>query len=202
MFGGTWAFASSIVVLAQMQSTSNHRIIRDFSARSRGLLMIIMQQPAQPFATLHRPASSRLRVTRKQQGVVFPLMITLRTDGRRKRQGAEKRDPVLGRGRSLLAYRRISLVTRQRGESGCVAGWQPYPSTARAYDCRSKFPRIIAMAAHPPTIRPDDTAQKVRKAHSRLFRASLSPAAASPFDSGLPWSDDRLPCGARRRTST
>jgi hypothetical protein len=73
-----WAFASSIVVLAQVQSTSSHRIIRDFSARLRGFLMIIMQQPAQPFATLHRPASSRLRVTRKQQDVVLPLMITLR----------------------------------------------------------------------------------------------------------------------------
>ena len=45
MFGDTWAFASSIVVLAQVQSTSSHRIIRDFSARLRGFLMIIMQQP-------------------------------------------------------------------------------------------------------------------------------------------------------------
>jgi hypothetical protein len=36
-----------------------------------------MQQPAQPFATLHRPASSRSRVTRKQQDVVLPQMITL-----------------------------------------------------------------------------------------------------------------------------
>jgi hypothetical protein len=32
MFGDTWAFASSIVVLAHMQSTSSHKIIRDFSA--------------------------------------------------------------------------------------------------------------------------------------------------------------------------
>jgi hypothetical protein len=46
--------------------------------RPRGFLMIIIQKPAQPFATLHRPASSRLRVTRKQQDVVVPLMITLR----------------------------------------------------------------------------------------------------------------------------
>jgi hypothetical protein len=76
MLGDTWAFASSIVGPAQVQSTSNHRIIRDFSARLRGFLMIIMQKPAQPFATLHRPAWSRLRVTRKQQDVVLPLMIT------------------------------------------------------------------------------------------------------------------------------
>jgi hypothetical protein len=40
--------------------------------------MIIVQQPAQPFATLHRPASSRLLVTRKQPDVGLPLMITLR----------------------------------------------------------------------------------------------------------------------------
>jgi hypothetical protein len=78
MFGDTWAFASSIVGLAQVQSTFSHRIIRDFSAKLRGLLMIIMQKPAQPFATLHRPASSRLRITRKQQDVVLPLMITFR----------------------------------------------------------------------------------------------------------------------------
>jgi hypothetical protein len=43
MFGDTLAFASSIVGLAQVQSTSSHRIIRDFSARLRGFLMIIMQ---------------------------------------------------------------------------------------------------------------------------------------------------------------
>ena len=78
MFGDTWAFASSIVVLAPMQSTSSHRIIQDFSARLRGFFMIIMQQLARPFATLHRPASSRLRVTRKQQDVVLHLMIMLR----------------------------------------------------------------------------------------------------------------------------
>jgi hypothetical protein len=46
MFGDTWAFASGIVVLAQVRSTSSHRIIRDFSARLRGFLLIIMQQPA------------------------------------------------------------------------------------------------------------------------------------------------------------
>jgi hypothetical protein len=61
-----------------VQSTSTHGIIKDFSARLRGFLMIIMQQPTQPFATLHRPASSRLCVTREQQDVVLPLMITLR----------------------------------------------------------------------------------------------------------------------------
>jgi hypothetical protein len=43
MFRDTWAFASSIVGLAPAQSTSNHRIIRDFSARLRGFLIIIMQ---------------------------------------------------------------------------------------------------------------------------------------------------------------
>jgi hypothetical protein len=55
-----------------------------------------------------------------------------------------------------------------------IAAWHPYPSAARAYDYRSKFSRIGATATRPPTIRPDHTAQKVRKAHSRLFRASLS----------------------------
>ena len=39
-----WAFASSIVGLAQVQSTSSHRIIRDFSARLRSFVMIITRQ--------------------------------------------------------------------------------------------------------------------------------------------------------------
>jgi hypothetical protein len=106
MFGGTWAFAGSVVVLAQ--STSSLRIIRDFSARLRGFLMIIMQQLAQPFATLQRPASSRLRVTRKQQEVVLPLMISLRMVMRdifaqRQPQGALTDEKHLGR--ALFLYR-------------------------------------------------------------------------------------------------
>jgi hypothetical protein len=77
-------------------------------ARLRGFLMIITQQPAQPFATLHRPASSHLRVTRKQQDVVLPLMITLRMVMRnifaqRQPQGALTDEKQLGQ--TLLLYR-------------------------------------------------------------------------------------------------
>jgi hypothetical protein len=128
MFGDTWAFASSIVVLAQVQSTSSHRIIRDFSARLRGFLMIIMQRPARPFATLHRPAPLRLRVTRKQQDVVLPLMITLRmvmrsTFAQRQPQGALTDEKHLGQDLFLLPTS-PSAPNRHSGP-GCAPAAQP-----------------------------------------------------------------------------
>src|ERR1700704_2468642 len=50
---------------------------RDLPANSRGLLMVITQEPTQPLATLHRPAPTSFRDPRKQQDVGLPLMISL-----------------------------------------------------------------------------------------------------------------------------
>jgi hypothetical protein len=45
MFGDTWAFASSTVVLAHMQSTSSSGSSETFPPKVRGFLMIITRQP-------------------------------------------------------------------------------------------------------------------------------------------------------------
>src|SRR6266576_1219004 len=47
-----------------------------FCTRSRCLLMIITQEPAQPLATLHMPTPTSFREPRKQQEVGLPLMIS------------------------------------------------------------------------------------------------------------------------------
>src|SRR5665647_1611303 len=52
-------------------------IVRDLSANSRSLLMVITQEPTQPFATLHRLLTTRFRDPTEQQDVGLPLMSAL-----------------------------------------------------------------------------------------------------------------------------
>ena len=67
---------SSTVVIAQVQSTIKPTgVICDLYARLRSFSMIITQEPAQPFTTLHKPTSTNFLITRKQQNVVLALMI-------------------------------------------------------------------------------------------------------------------------------
>src|SRR5450830_1344740 len=50
---------------------------RDLPANSRSLVMVITQEPTQPFATLHRLLTTRFRDPTEQQDVGLPLMIPL-----------------------------------------------------------------------------------------------------------------------------
>ena len=47
------------------------------AARSRRLLMVITQEPAQSLTALHRPGAADACVAGEQQDVVLPLMIAL-----------------------------------------------------------------------------------------------------------------------------
>ena len=55
----------------------SHSIAKHCLGRLRCLLVIITQEPTQPLTALHGPLAADLRVTREQQDVALPLVISL-----------------------------------------------------------------------------------------------------------------------------